>query len=129
VPDVLDDPVVQRPVILEFQRAQRMRDAFDRVRNRVRVVVGRINAPAIAGPVVRRVADPVQRRIAHVDVGRRHVDAGANDVRAVGKLAFAHSPKQVEALIGGAVSIRTVAPGSVSVPRYSRISSAVRLST
>ena len=97
-------------MVLELQRAERMRDAFDRVRNRVRVVVGRIDAPGIAGPMVRRVADPVERRIAHVDVRRRHVDAGAQDVRAVGELAGAHPPKQVEALVGRTVAIRTVAP-------------------
>ena len=77
-----------------------------------------------------RVPDPVQHRIAHVDVRRRHVDLRAQHVRAVGELAGAHargtdrgSPRPA----GRGTGCRV--PGSVSVPRYSRISSAVRLST
>jgi hypothetical protein len=42
---LVEKPVIQRPVIFEFQRANRMRDAFDRVRLAMRKVVGRINAP------------------------------------------------------------------------------------
>ena len=59
--ELLDDPVVERPVILEFERADRMRDALERVRDAVRVVVERIDAPLVAGAVVARVADPVDR--------------------------------------------------------------------
>ncbi len=104
----VDAPVVQRPVILELQRAERVRDAFDRVRQRMRVVVGRIDAPGVAGAVMRRVADAVQRRVAHVDVRRRHVDLRAQHVRAVGKLARAHPVEQVEVLRHRPVAIRAV---------------------
>ena len=96
-------------MVLELQRAERVRDAFDRVRDRVRVVVGRIDAPGVAGAVMRRVPDAVERRIAHVDVGRRHVDLRAQHVRAVGKLARAHPPEQVEVLLDRPVAIRAVA--------------------
>ena len=41
-----------------------------------------------------RVADPVQHRVAHVDVRRRHVDLRAQHVRAVRELAGAHPAKR-----------------------------------
>ena len=42
---VLDQPVVERPVILELERADRVGDALDRVRLAVGEVVQRIDAP------------------------------------------------------------------------------------
>ncbi len=66
--DLIEAPVVQRAVILELERAQRMRDAFDRVGHAVRVVVHRIDRPGVAGVLVRDLADAVDRRIAQVDV-------------------------------------------------------------
>ena len=67
-------------------------------RDRMRVVVHRVDAPRVAGAVVVRAPDPVQHRIAHVDVRRRHVDLRAQHVRAVGELAGAHAAEQVEVL-------------------------------
>ena len=66
---VLEQPVVERPVILELQRAQRVRDALDRVGLAVREVVQRIDAPFGTCARVDRVQNPVQHRVAHVDVG------------------------------------------------------------
>ena len=43
---IVEEPVVKRPVILEFQRADRMGDALDRVRLAVGEIVARIDAPA-----------------------------------------------------------------------------------
>ena len=45
----VEQPVIERPVILEFQRADRMRDAFDRVRLAMGIVVARIDRPFVAG--------------------------------------------------------------------------------
>ncbi len=78
---VVHEPVVQRPVILELERADRMRDALDRVRDRMRVVVHRVDAPRVARPVMMRATDAIQNRVAHVDVGRRHVDLRAQHAR------------------------------------------------
>ena len=75
--ECLQVPVVQRPVILELQGAERVRDPFERVRQRVSEVVGRIDHPVVAGAVVRAAADPVDGRIAHVHVPCRHVDLRA----------------------------------------------------
>ncbi len=82
-----------------------------RVRQRVRVVVHRIDAPRVAGAVVVGVADAVQHRIAQVDVGRGHVDLGAQHVGAVGELAGAHAAEQVEVLLDAAVAVRAVGAG------------------
>jgi hypothetical protein len=50
-------------------------------------------------------------------------------VRAVGELARAHAAQQVEVLRDAAVAVRARPPGSVSVPRLRRTSSADWLST
>ena len=67
--ELLDDPVVERPVVLELERADRMRDALERVADAVRVVVERVDAPLVAGAVMPRVADAVDRRIAQLTFG------------------------------------------------------------
>ena len=71
---VLDEPVVERPVVLELQGADGVRDALDRVGLPVREVVGRVDAPRVARPRMLRVDDPVQDRVAQVDVAGGHVD-------------------------------------------------------
>jgi hypothetical protein len=57
---LLDAPVVERAVVLELERAQRVRDALDRVGQAVGEVVHRVDAPRVAGPVVVRVLDAVR---------------------------------------------------------------------
>ena len=47
-----------------------------------------------------------------VQVGGGHVDAGAQHVGAVGELARAHAPQQVEALGGRPVAVRALPPGA-----------------
>ena len=72
-----EQPVVERPVILELERAQRVRDLLDGVRDRMRVVVDRIDRPLVAGAMVRDAPHAIEHRVAHVDVRRRHVDLRA----------------------------------------------------
>src|SRR6266542_801412 len=125
---VLDQPVVERTMRLELEGADGVRDALDRVRLAVREVIGGVDAPGIARPRMRGMQDPVQDRVAQVDIAGGHVDAGAQHARAVGELALPHALEEVEALLDRPVPPRA-RPGSVSVPRYSRISSAERSST
>src|SRR5207302_7667629 len=73
-------PVVQRPMVLELERAQRMRDPLDRIGGRMREIVHRINAPRVTSEVVRCVANPIKRRYTHVQVRRGHIDLRAKDV-------------------------------------------------
>jgi hypothetical protein len=79
--------------------------------------------------VVRGVADAVDGRVAQVDVGRGHVDPGAQDVGAVGELAGLHALEEVHVLGDRALRKGESLPGWVSVPRLARISSALWLST
>ena len=71
--------------------------------------------------------DAVHDRVAHVDVGRGHVDLGAERRVAVGELAGAHAAR-VRFSSTGAVAERAVCGRAQSiVPRYWRISSAVQV--
>ncbi len=103
-----EEPFVERAVILEFQSADRMRDAFDGVRLPVGEVVARVNAPLVAGLVMMGVTDAVEDRVAQVDVRRRHVDLGAQRAGAVGELAAPHAGEQVEVLLDAALAERAV---------------------
>ena len=100
---------------LELERADRVRDALDRVRLSVREIVGRVDAPGVTGPRMGGMHDPVEHRVAQVDVRRGHVDAGAQHPAAVGELAGAHPREEIEALLD-----RAVAPGAVPTGRGQR---------
>ena len=66
--EIVQYPVVQRAMIFEFQGAQGMGDIFDRIRDAMAVVVGRIYAPRAAGLVVLDMTNSVQHRVSHIDV-------------------------------------------------------------
>src|SRR5437763_15296714 len=57
--DALVEPVVERPMVLEFERAERMGHALDAIGQAVRPVVRRVDAPLVAGAVVVRMPDAV----------------------------------------------------------------------
>ena len=103
-------PVIQRPVVFKLQSAQRMGNSLNGIRQRMRVVVHRIDAPVTPRPVMRRVANAVQRRIPHIEVGRSHINARAQHISAVGKLPGPHPPEQVQAFRRRAVAMRTFLP-------------------
>ena len=72
--------------------------------------------------MVVRPLDPVQHRIPHVDVRRRHVDLRAQDVGAVRELAGAHPPEEIQVLGGrpgaiGAVRAR-LGQGATVLPYF-----------
>ena len=106
--DVVEEPVVERTVVLEFQRADRMRDALDRVGLAVGVVIARIDRPGGAGARMGGVEDAVKHRIAQIDVARSHVDLGAQDAGAVRELAGPHPAEEVEIFLHRAVAERAV---------------------
>ena len=95
-------------MVLELERADRVCDAFDRIRQGMREIVHWIHAPGITGAVMRRMPDAIERRVAHVDVRRRHVDFCPQDVCAIGELTRAHAPKQLEVLGHGPVAVGAV---------------------
>ena len=111
-------PVVKWSVILEFKRAHRMRDVFDRVRNRVRVVIHRVNAPGAAGAMMVRVANPVNRRIAHGHIRRSHrvgADFGAQNVFAVFVLAGFHIAKNRQRFASRPIAKRRIDAGRAEI--------------
>jgi hypothetical protein len=55
--------------------------------------------------------DTIERGIAQIDVGRRHVDLRPQRVGAVGEFPVPHAAKQVEVLGDGPVPVRRLAPG------------------
>jgi len=112
---VLDAPVVERAVVLELEGADRVGDPLERVGDGMRVVVHRVEAPRVAGPVMVRLLDPVERRVAHVQVRVLHVDLGAQHARAVGELTRPHAPKEVQVLLDRAVAVGAVPARLVEV--------------
>ena len=83
----------------KFQRANRVRNSFDVIAERMRPIVHRVNAPFVPGAMMRCVPDAIENGIAQPDVGCVHIDFRAQRARAIGKLAGFHSRKQIETFI------------------------------
>ena len=107
----VEQPVIERALVFEFERAHRVGDVLDRVLDGMGEGVHRIDRPLVAGAVMGDVADAVDRRVAHVDVGAGHVDLRAQDVRAFGEFAGAHAAEEVEVLLDAALAIGAVLAG------------------
>ena len=106
-----DVPIVERAVIFEFQGADGVGDAFDGIALAVGVVVHGVDAPLVAGAVMLGVEDAVHDGVAQVEVGRRHVDFGAEGAGAIGELAGLHAGEEVEILFDGAIAVRAFGAG------------------
>ena len=109
--EVVENPVVERAMIFEFERAKRMGDALDRIRQAVGEIVQRVDTPVVAGIVMGDVPNPVQHRVAHLDVGRIHVDLRAQHVFAVGVLVVFHRFEQLQIFLDAAVAVGALATG------------------
>jgi len=70
----------------------------------VGVVVHGVDAPLVAGAVMRGMEDAVHDRVAHVEVGRGHVDFCPEDTCPVGEFAGLHAGEEVEVFLDGAVA-------------------------
>ena len=103
--EALDVPIVEGAVIFEFQRADGVCDAFNGVRLAVGVVVHGINEPGIPGAMVFGAEDAIHDGVAHVEVGRGHVDFGSEGAGAVGEIAGAHPLKEVEVFLDRAIAV------------------------
>ena len=66
------------------------RDAVDHIRETMGVVVHGIDFPIVAGMEVGGMADAVNHRVAHVDIGRCHIDFGTQNMAAVRMFAGDH---------------------------------------
>ncbi len=102
--DIGDHPVIQRTVIFVFQRAERVSDALERVLDGMGKIVHREDAPFGALAMMLDIADPVEDRVAHVEVAAGQVDLRTQGIAAFLELAVAHPLKEIEALFNGPVS-------------------------
>ena len=82
----LEQPIVERPVGHELERADAVRHALDVVREPVREVSTWIDAPAVARVVMCDMTDAVEHGIAQPHVGRGHVDPGPKRPRPLREL-------------------------------------------
>ena len=55
--------------------------------------------------------DPIEHRIAQIDIAGRHIDLGPQHPRAVREFALPHAAKQIQIVRDGPVAIRAVAAG------------------
>ncbi len=97
-------------MILEFQCAYRVSDAFDGILIAVREVIHRIYAPLVPGPVVASFKYPVDNGISHVQVAARHVYLGSEHPRALFKFAFGHPHEEVKVFLHASLPVRRIFP-------------------
>ena len=106
--NALERPVVERALVVKLERADRVGDIFERVFDRVREGVHRVDAPLIARGLVFSKTDAIDRRIAQVDVGRSHINLGAQHHGAFRMLTVAHFAEDAQVFLWAAVAIRRV---------------------
>src|SRR6185295_4929295 len=104
---------VKRPMNLEFERADAVRDAFDVIAEAMGEVIHRIDAPFCPGMMVPGVTDAVEHRVPKPDVRGRHVYLRAEGPRPVRKLARLHAREQIEAFLDGSVAERGFLAGTI----------------
>ena len=96
-------------MIFELQGADGMRDSLKGVFERVREIIHGINAPLVARAVMGGAQDAVDDGIAHIDVGRRHVYLGAQDLFSVRIFALFHLREKAQIFLYAPLSPRAVA--------------------
>ncbi len=84
-----------------------MGHALERILNRVREVVHRVNAPLIAQMIVSDMTDTIQHWVAEVDVGRSHIDFSSQAPFAVRILPRLHITEDFQIALGGGIPRRT----------------------
>ena len=86
-------PVIERTLVFEFQRTDAVGDVLQSIFNRVCKGIHRIDTPFVAGVVVGRSPDAVNRGIAQIDIGRSHIDFSSQYHSAIRMLGVRHLPK------------------------------------
>ena len=112
-PHLVQQPVVDLPVVVELQGTEGVGDAFESVGEAVGEVVQGVDAPFVPPAVMGGVTDPIQNRIPHDHVGVGHVDLGPQNMFPVSELALLHAAKEVQVLLNGSVPEGTVSAGLV----------------
>ena len=96
IANVFQQPIVVRALILEFERADRVRNLLQCVFEWMGVAIKRVNAPLVTGAMVMSAFDAINRWIAQIDIGGTHIDPGAQNVGTICVLSIAHFTKQAE---------------------------------
>ena len=104
-------PVVERALVFKLQRTNAVCDLLQRVFDGVGKGVHRVDAPGVARVVVRGAANAVDGWVAQVDVGRGHVNLGAQHGCTIGQLAIAHFAKACKVFSGSSRAERAVDAG------------------
>ena len=76
-----------------------MRDFLNGIFDRVCKIIHRIDAPLLARPGVGHVCNPVENRIPHVDVGRRHINSSSQCPLSVRHATCAHLLEHPQVLL------------------------------
>ena len=105
---LVEKPVIQRPVILELQCAKRVRNVLVRIRKRVCKIIHRVDAPGVTGALVIDMPDAIQRRIAQVHIGGCHIDLRTQHVLTIGELTCTHAAEEIHILGDSAFTVRAV---------------------
>ena len=90
-------------MIFKFQRADGVRNALDRVLNRMRKIIHWINAPCILRIVMLHMRHAINDGVTHIHIWRRHIDSGAQHLLAVLIRAVFHRFKQRKILFHASV--------------------------
>ena len=90
---VLEKPIIKRAMIFELKRAKRVSGSFQRVRQRVGEIVHRINAPPVPSALVGDFSDTVQSWVTQIEIGRSHINFGAQHMFTFFEITSAHGCK------------------------------------
>ena len=85
-----------------------MGDTFDGIALAMSPVIVWIDAPVVAGAVMRDMANAVHERIAHGHIRARHVDLCPKHTLAIAEFTGPHAAEQVQVLFGRTLSERAV---------------------
>src|SRR2546430_5040392 len=99
-------PIVQRTIIVELQGTHGVRDALDRIRLPMCIVVHRVNTPLTTGTMMVHVENSIHDRVSEIKVRRTHIDLRPQRSRAIWKLSLFHAHEQIEILFDQTVAIR-----------------------
>ena len=72
------------------------------------IVVHWVDRPLIASLVMFDMANAINHRVTHVDIGRCHVDPGTQTMGAIRKFTCTHARKQIHILFHTAAAVRTL---------------------
>ena len=72
------------------------------------IVIHGVDAPGIARAVMLGAQNAVHHRVAHVDIGRGHIDLCPQRAGAVRKLPCAHAAEQIKIFLHGPVAVRAL---------------------